>query len=213
MAARVSRLVCLVLAEALALLPATNAQNKPKKAKPLETKIENYYGGVFLIGDGGLPNGPCFRIHGRVTAGGFFNELRSFAKEDGITFRLGPEEVTEFPEALHLALTIRDMPCDPGLRPVGAEGYLTREEMGSLKLSFYWKSGVEMRPVGKVSVIQTSAYPIEPYAKDLADELPKRYVWSYELAVPSAGVPLTDSLVLVFRTSSGHIAARVAARL
>jgi hypothetical protein len=43
--------------------------------------------------------------------------------------------------------------------------------------------------------------------------LPKRYLWSYELGIPSTGVPLTDSLVLIFRANDGHIVARVAARL
>jgi hypothetical protein len=38
-------------------------------------------------------------------------------------------------------------------------------------------------------------------------------VWTYELAIPSAEVPVTDSLVLIFRTPDGRIAARVAARM
>jgi hypothetical protein len=213
MAPCVLQTICAVLAALCAFLPAANAQTKQKKLKPLETKVENYYGGVFLIGDGGIPEGPCFRIHGRVTAGGFFNQLRSFATDDGTVFRLGPEEVTDFPDALNLSLTIRDWPCDPGLQQVGANEFLTREEMSELKLSLYWKHGVEMRPAGKISVVSTSAEPIEPYAKNLAAELPKRYLWSYELHVPGAGIPLTDSLVLIFRTANGRIVARVAARL
>jgi len=40
-----------------------------------------------------------------------------------------------------------------------------------------------------------------------------RFEWSYQLLVPSAGIPLTDSLVFIFRTNDEHIAARVAARL
>ena len=213
MAARASRMICAALAAFLPLVPSATAQKKPKKPKPLETKVENYYGGVFLIGDGGIPNGPCFRIHGRVTAGGFFNELKSFATDDGTIFRLGPEEVTEFPDTLDLTMTIRDLPCEIGLQPGTLGSYLTREEMGSLKLSLYWKHGVEMRPAGKISVVSSSADPIEPYAKKLASTLPERYVWSYKLEVPSEGVPLTDSLVLIFRTMQGHVVARVAARL
>jgi hypothetical protein len=37
--------------------------------------------------------------------------------------------------------------------------------------------------------------------------------WDYELDVPSAGIPLTDSLVLIVRRDDGRIAARVAARM
>jgi hypothetical protein len=40
-----------------------------------------------------------------------------------------------------------------------------------------------------------------------------RFEWSYQLLVPSARVPLTDSLVFVFRTNEERVAARVAARL
>lgn len=195
------------------LLPAASAQKHSKKLKPLETTVENYYGGVFLIGDGGIPNGPCFRIRGRVTAGDFFNQLKSFSTENGIVFKLGQEEVTEFPKMVGLSLTVRDQPCELGLQSVGTSMFLTHDEMSSLKLSLYWKHGVEMRPAGKVSVVSTSTEPIEPYAKDLAAELPKRYLWSYDLDVPSTGVPLTDSLVLILRTAKGHIVARVAARL
>jgi hypothetical protein len=43
--------------------------------------------------------------------------------------------------------------------------------------------------------------------------LAEKLAWSYEFAVPSAGVPLGDSLVLVMKTEDNRIAARVAARM
>jgi hypothetical protein len=214
MGANLSRLICLALAGIfLCSTAAAQSKKKSKRPKPVETDVRNYYGGVFLIGDGGIPNGPCFRINGRVTSAEFFNELKSFNSENGVTFRRGTEEVNEFPDRLLLSLTLRDQPCPTGLQPVGTGVYLTEETMKSLKLSLYWKHGLELRPANKISVLQLTANPIEPYAKDLAQELPKRYLWSYELGVPAAAVPLTDSLVLIFRTSEGRIAARVAARL
>lgn len=209
-----SRICCVVLAASFVFFPAiAQTQKKSKHPKKDDPKIENYYGGVFLAGDGGLTNGPCFRINGRVTSADFFNALKSYDSEDGTIFRLGTKEVTQFPERLLLSLTIRDQPCALGLQPVGTGAYLTKEVMNSLKLSLYWKHGVDLRPAGKISVLQLTADPIVPYATDLAAELPKRYLWSYELGVPAVGVPLTDSLVLIFRTPDGHIAARVAARL
>ena len=179
----------------------------------METSIQNYYGGVFLVGDGGIPNGPCFRVNGRVTSSGFFNELKSYDNDDGTIFRLGAAEVTQFPDKLLLSMTIRDQPCGFGLQPVGTGVYLTQEAMHSMKLTLYWKHGVDLRPAEKVAVVRVSVDPIEPYATNLAAELPKRYLWSYEFGIPAGGVPLTDSLVLVFRTADGRIAARVAARL
>ena len=209
-------MMCCAVAGVFLLAPAGHAQKKTKKdkkPKPAGAQIESYYGGLFLIGDGGIPNGPCFRIHGRVTGGGFFDQLKAYETDDGTTFRLGSEEVTKFPDKVTLTFTIRDMPCEMGLQTVGTSSYLTREQMSALKLSLYWKHGVDMRPAGKVTVLDATAVPIEPYAKDLAAELPERFVWSYEVEVPSASVPLTDSLVLIFRTAKGHMAARVAARL
>jgi hypothetical protein len=215
MSGNLSRFCCVVLAAYVAVFPPAGSasQKKTKHPKPPDPKIENYYGGVFLVGDGGIPDGPCFRIHGRVTSADFFNELKSYDSDDGTVFREGTNEVTEFPSELLLSLTIRDQPCGYGLQDVSGGVYLTKELMGSLKLTLYWKHGVDMRPVGKISVLQISTDPITPYATDVAAELPKRYLWSYELGVPAAGVPLTDSLVLVFRTPDGHIVARVAARL
>jgi hypothetical protein len=219
MGANTRRTFCLALAGLLMCLSAAaqsqNAQSpkKSKRPKPVETNVQNYYGGVFLIGDGGIPNGPCFRINGRVTSGQFFNDLKSFDTADGTIFRLGINDVALFPDKLFLSLTIHDQPCATSLQPVGTGVYLTQEAMGSMKLSLYWKHGVDLRPAGKVAMMHFSVDPLQPYAANLAAELPKRYLWSYELGVPSANVPLCDSLVLVFRTSDGRIAARVAARL
>ncbi len=55
-----------------------------------------------------------------------------------------------------------------------------------------------------VTELRSTVEPIVPYATNLASELPKRFEWSYQLMVPSKGVPLTDSLVLVFRTADDY---------
>jgi hypothetical protein len=214
MGATLSRIICLALAGFFVFLATAGpSQKKTKQPKKAEAKVENYYGGVFLVGDGGIPSGPCFRINGRVTSAGFFNELKSYGTDDGTIFRLGTNEVTQFPDKLLLSLLIHDQPCSTGLQPFGTGAYLTHEAMSSLKLSLYWKHGVDLRPAGEITLVRSSVDPIEPYAKDLAAELPKRYVWSYELGISSPGVPLTDSLVLIFRANDGHIVARLAARL
>jgi len=214
MSARIARIFSLALAASFVLLPASaQSQKKTKHPKAPDPKVKNYYGGLFLIGDGGIPDGACFRINGRITSADFFNGLKSYESNDGTIFRLGTNEVTQFPDKLLLSLTIRDQPCSTGLQPVGTGVYLTQETMSSMKLSLYWKHGVELRPAGKITLVHFSVDPIQPYATSLAAELPKRYLWSYELGIPAADVPLTDSLVLIFRTMDGHIAARVAARL
>jgi hypothetical protein len=214
MGANLSRIFPVALIGLLLCFPAAaQSKKKSKPPKPAETNVQNYYGGVFLIGDGGIPDGPCFRINGRVTSGGFFDDLKSYGTVDGTVFRLGTNEVALFPDKLLLSLTIRDQACSTGLQPVGTGAYLTQEAMSSMKLSLYWKHGVDLRSAEKIALVHFSVDPIQPYATNLATELPKRYLWSYELNVPAGGVPLTDSLVLIFRTADGHIAARLAARL
>jgi hypothetical protein len=217
MGARLLRVFCLTTAGAFVFawtcLPVHSDEiQKKKKQKAPEVRVGNYFGGVFFISDGGVPNGPCFRINGRVTSGDFFNDLKSFDSDDGVIFRRGKDEVTDFPSKLQLAFSVHDQPCGYGLQAVGTGKYLTQETMSSLKVSLYWKSGVELRPAG-MTLMTFSVAPIQPFAKDLTNELPKRFLWSYELGVPSEGVPLTDSLVLIFRDPEGRIVARVAARL
>jgi hypothetical protein len=196
---------CLVL---VALAPnALGGQNKREKS------VWNYDGGVLFATDGSLPNGVCFRVDGEVNSGGFFNNLKRVDDEHGTQFRRGTETLTHFPGELLLSFDIHDQPCSPSLRTFEGRPYLTHEMMSTLRLSFYWKHGLELRPVKNITEVHSAVESIAPYAANLASQLPKRYAWSFQLAVPSKDVPLTDSLVLVFRTPDGRIAARVAARL
>jgi hypothetical protein len=178
-----------------------------------DKNIWNYDGGVIFATDGALPNGVCFRVSGEVNGRDFFNNLKRVDDEHGTVFRRGTEIVTEFPETLEVSFSIRDEPCSAVLREIMPRTYLTREMMSRLQLSIYWKHGVGLRPVKDVKEVDARVERIVPYARGLAAELPDRFEWSYLLTVPSAGVPLTDSLVFVFRTNEEHIAARVAARL
>jgi hypothetical protein len=181
-----------------------------------DKNVWNYEGGVSLITNGSIPDGPCFRIAGRVTAPGFFDNLKRVDTDKGAVFRRATETVTSFPDEVFLTFVVRDhydQTCPPRVEDAGAPKYLTRELMSTLQLYLYWKRGVELRPIANPESKYFSVDPVIPYAAARAHDLPERFQWSYEYAIPSAGVPLTDSLVLVLRTREGHIAARVAARL
>ena len=178
-----------------------------------DKNVWNYDGGVFFATDGSLPNGVCFRVSGDIDAPAFFLNLKRINDEKGTIFRRGTETVTHFPDELLLSFDIRDQPCTPGLQETKSHTYLTPEMIGTLRLSLYWKRGVDLRPATNITELRAAVEPIVPYAANLTSQLPKRFEWSYQLAVPSKDVPLTDSLVMVFRTTDGRIAARVAARL
>jgi hypothetical protein len=209
---------CVVALSFLLLAPgASTSQHKQDQHKQNQPKHEkniwNYDGGVFFETDGSLPNGVCFRIYGRVTSENFFDNLKRVDTDEGTVFRRGTKTVTQFPDSLTVSYAIRDEACPSGIQKVGSRAYMTQEMMENLRLSIYWKHGVELRPLKNIKLLDARVDHINPYATALAAELPRRYEWSYELSVPSEGVPLSDSLVFVFRAPDEHIAARVAARL
>ena len=181
-----------------------------------DKSVWNYEGGIFAITNGSIPNGPCFRLTGRVTSGDFFDHLKRIDKVSGTIFRRDSEEVKTFPDRLTLSFSIHDwydQTCPRRENNPDAPKYLTREMMSSLHLYLYWKRGVELRPVEDVERKYFAVREIIPQAAAQAHNLPEKLEWAYEYVVSGAGVPLTDSLVLVLRDAENRIVARVAARL
>ncbi len=198
----------------LAAAPFSFAQqSKHGKQDSKEKTVWGYDGGVFFETDGSLPNGVCFRITGRMSAGEFFDGLKRIDTDQATTFRRGTQTLTQFPDTLTVVFSIRDELCPGGLKQVGTRVYMTQKMIDELHISIYWKHGVDLMPVKGVKEINARIDRILPYATALTAELPPRYQWLFEVQVPSAGVPLMDSLAFVFRIPDGRIAARVAARL
>lgn len=209
-----SKPVLVVLLLFLFLAPCVSAQSaRHGKHEGRGQTVWNYEGGVLFETDGSLPNGVCFRIYGVMSSGEFFDDLKRVDTASGTQFRQGTETVTKFPDSVTVSFSIRDMLCPPGMQQVGTRKYMTQKMIDELRLSLYWKHGVELQPVKGAKEIASHVDRIQPYATSLTAELPARYEWTFEFTVPSADVSLTDSLAFVFRTPDGHIAARVAARL
>jgi hypothetical protein len=211
------RLLSTLFASLLLFIPASRAspqQQKPnKKEKVIKKYVQNFDGGIFFATEGGLSEQTCFRLDGHVTARGFFDDFKRIDDENGTKYRSGKEMMTEFPEELHVSFVLFDIPCKGQTLQPGPRRYLTQEMMKSLRFSFYWKRGIELRHIENFKQEAATASPIEPYNTESKEELPERYRWIVEYTIPSAGVPLTDGLVLIIRTADGRKAARVAARL
>jgi len=175
--------------------------------------VTNFSDGVLFATDGNAPGGACFRLSGRVTAPQFFDDFKRIDDSSGTLYLRGTQTVTEFPDQVALSFVIRDFPCDIQLRETGSRTYLTQALVTSMRLSLYWKRGIELRPIEKVSDEHYYVKRVVPYAAENAAELPERFEWFYRMSVPSTGVPLTDDLVVLLRNPDGRIAARVAARL
>jgi len=209
-----SKKVLYVSLLSLLLVPCAAAQAaRHGKHEGHNQTVWNYDSGVLFETDGSLSNGVCFRIYGIMNGGEFFDGLKRIDTDKGTQLRRGTEPVTKFPDSVTVTFAIRDQPCPPGMQQVGTRKYMTQKMIDELRLSLYWKDGVDLRPVKDAREIASHAERIQPYATSLTAELPARYEWSFQFAVLSAGVSLMDSLAFVFRTPDGRIAARVAARL
>ena len=178
-----------------------------------EKTVWNYDGGILVETEGSLKEGPCFRINSKVTSGDFFQNLKRIDGASGTYFRRGNDIVTEFPERLNLSMVMYDFPCMDKIQQAGTRIFLNRALMDTLRLRFYWKRGMELRPATGVVAKRMQAELIPPYATQYTKELPEMYEWYFDFEVPSAHVPVTDSLVIMLRTTEGRIAARVAARM
>ena len=202
---------CMLAAQSSAA--GAGKEKKGEAGRSTGHTVWNLDGGAFFATDGGLANGACFRLAGRVTAPDFFDDLKRTDDADGTTYRRGSEVVTHFPKHLFVEFSIKDSPCSLELGETSPRPPLTREMLATLRLRLFWKNGLAMRPIEDARITEGMVQPLAPYASDLKKELPQRYEWIYSLTVPSAGIPLTDSLVFVLEAPDGHFAARVAARL
>jgi len=201
--------VLLLLAAAA---PVAFAQPKQTQSKHEKT-VWNFDGGISLITDGSIPDGPCFRLTGRMFAPEFFENLKRVDSELGTVYRRGNDVVSVFPEKMQLHFMMYDMPCSDQLQAAGTRVYLTRSLMETLWLSFFWKHGMYLRPAKGVALKHLEARPVPAYGAEHASDLPEKYEWWFEFEVPSENVPVTDSLVILVRTGDGYVAARVAARM
>src|SRR5215467_15776658 len=195
----------------------SKAEGKDKAGKGKATKktVWNLDGGVFFATDGHLPNGSCFRLSGQMNAPDFFSGLRRVDSEEGTFYYLRNQIVTDYPDEVQIVIHLLDFPCTLDLKDTAARPPITREMMATLRLNFYWKQGLHMRPVGESKRTAADIRRIGTFAAGPAadDELAPRYEWSYAFKVNSENVPLTNDLVLVIETQQRKIAARVAARL
>ena len=203
-------LVLLLLLAAVA--PAALAQSKQTQSKHEKT-VWNFDGGISLITDGSIPDGPCFRLTGRVFAPEFFDNLKRVDSQLGTVYRRGNDVVSVFPEKMQLQFMMYDMPCSYQMQEAGPQVYLTRALMNSLRLSFFWKHEMYLRPAKGVTPKYFEARPVPAYDSEHTKDLPEKYEWWFEFEVPSENVPVTDSLVIIVRTADGYVAARVAARM
>jgi len=192
-----------------------NKPEAPSKKAPKIPKrtVWNLDGGAFFITDGHLENGSCFRLSGNVTAPDFFDGLRRVDTDEGTSYFLRDQIVTEFPDEIFVTLHLLDAPCSLDLKDTAVRPPITAEIISTLRLNFYWKAGVVMRPVESSKRTAASIRRLTPYSAQASAELAPRFEWNYSFIIQSAGVPLNNDLVFIIESEDHKIAARTAARL
>src|SRR5260370_4197590 len=143
---------------------ASQTQRAPKKKeKLLKKQVLNFDGGILFQTDGGLSELTCFQLTGRATAPGFFDDFKRIDDENGTEYRSGQQKVTEFPEELHVSFIMFDIACKSQMLETGPRKYLTQEMMKTLRFSFYWKRGIELRRIDNLNRAAVTAELVEPY--------------------------------------------------
>jgi hypothetical protein len=192
---------------------AGKSDTPAKELKASKKTVWNLDGGIFFATDGHLLNGSCFRLSGQMTAPDFFDGLRRVDTTNGTFYTLRDKVVTEYPDEVQITLHLLDFPCTLDLKDSVVRPPITREMMSTLRLNFYWKSGITLRPVETSKRTSANIKRLAPYSTDSRNELAPRFEWNYEFTVASEKVPLTNDLVIVIENEEKKIAARVAARL
>jgi hypothetical protein len=130
-----------------------------------------------------------------MTAGDFFDRLERRDTSQGERFFIDSGPGSDYPDSVRVNLfanvrTSNKIPFDK--RCSGK----AEAVMDSLKIKAEWKTGLNTRPVSKMTVRHLSRNEMAPTA-----------LWGYELAISSEGVPLTDHLVVsVYGPDSSLIA-------
>jgi hypothetical protein len=149
----------------------------------------------------------CIDLVSWMSAKSFFEGMEWSSTPQGVVFSRDGKPVTEFPETL--TLTMRPLffwcsspePLDSTpLSPVPLN-------IGSMKASqfdLFWKRGEEMKPVVGYTV---KTIPPTYFSESKAEQ------WTYEFKLPAKDVPLTDALVVVFKSRDKKPLFRIGARL
>jgi hypothetical protein len=149
----------------------------------------------------------CIDFVSWMSAKSFFEGMEWINSPQGVVFSKDGKPVTEFPETLTLTMRPYFFWCSSPepldstpLSPVPLN-------LGSMKASqfdLFWKRGEEMRPVVgyTVKIIPPSSFRESGTEQSM-----------YEFKLPGKDVPLTDALVVVFKSRDKKPLFRIAARV
>jgi hypothetical protein len=159
----------------------------------------------------------CILFVAQLSAGDFFLGLRIKETSSGPEYWSGPQRVTKFPPELTVNVLAYLGTCG---RPETADLRSAKTELQALRWTAAWKTGMKLRPVKGLDVVQAES--------SLDDELEKRTgipsppplssgaprtAWKVTLHLHEGDAALTDSLIVTASTKDGTQVTRFAAHL
>ena len=188
-------LACCAVSSALSIIPsATLSHQEHTRIVPIDD---------VMFSDGKL----CVPLTVAMTSSDVSTGLRLIQTRPGSRSYKHVPPITEFPDQISVFARASMLPCsfDPYI-PVSPED--ARRFMNTLSFTFEWKSQFERRPVEAVSSRLMSPGP------SLWPENEKPVpVWSYIFTVKTAGVPVTNDLVITVRSETSNQLSRMVIRL
>jgi len=148
----------------------------------------------------------CASIHGALTAGSFFDDLKRIDKGGQLVFRKSGTIVTEYPESITTSIRIAGDSC--AAQSSVSPSAIFHGDSYLLKLEVFWKHDMEMRPAAFSS---GTAHCVGYSSIVGPGENGKVPSISCQLTVDSRGVPLGDHLVVRILGSDGRLVTRISA--
>ena len=151
-------------------------------------------------------NDGCAAIHGNVTAGTFFDDLKRIDNGGRLEFRKRGKIVTQYPESLTTFVHIGGDPCASGMS--NSPSAIFEGNSYSLKLEVYWKHDMQMRPA---ALMPAAAHCIGYSSITFPGENLTTPSITCQMTVNSKGVPLEDHLIVSIITADGRPLTRISA--
>jgi hypothetical protein len=151
----------------------------------------------------------CLSIHGTVTSGNFFDDLRRIDVGGELLYKKRGEVVKEYPESLTTSIHL--IARCPAQLPRSPTSIFHGHSYG-LKFEVNWKHEMQMRPAGLSPVVarcmgySSVVISAEALVRDVA--VPSV---DCQMTVDSKGVPLGDHLIVSIFTADGRPLTRISA--
>jgi hypothetical protein len=165
------------------------------------------YGGQIDFGAQMLHlNDGCASVHGMVTSGDFFDDLKRIDNSGRMEYKKQGKPVTEYPDSITSSIRIAGDPC--AAERSSSPSAFFQNHSYALKLEVYWKRDMKLRPALLSPLVANCRGYSSITTPDESVSIPSI---TCELTVKSKGVPLSDHLIVSILTPDGTPITRISA--